>query len=80
MNRASKFKGTFDHTRLYSLREWRRASRAFLDNHPECWLCGNVASVTDHKQPHKGNLQLFWEVTNWQPLCIQCHNAKSAKE
>ncbi|WP_144469068.1 HNH endonuclease signature motif containing protein, partial [Bacillus pumilus] len=30
--------------------------------------------------PHKGDKKLFWDSSNWQPLCASCHNRKTAKE
>ena len=38
------------------------------------------ATVVDHITPHKGNQQLFWDRNNWQPLCKQCHDRKTATE
>ena len=70
--------------RGYGLR-WRYASRLYRKQNPLCAGClekGRVrhARVTDHIIPHKGDMSLFWDRTNWQGLCIPCHNAKSAKE
>ena len=37
--------------------------------------------VVDHKEPHKGNEVLFWDQSNWQSLCKDCHDSlKQAKE
>ncbi|WP_233882799.1 HNH endonuclease [Brevibacillus laterosporus] len=38
------------------------------------------ATVVDHIVPHKGDKTLFWDRKNWQPLCEQCHNRKTARE
>jgi 5-methylcytosine-specific restriction protein A len=38
------------------------------------------SEVVDHIIPHKGDPNLFWDVENWQGLCVVCHNIKSAKE
>jgi 5-methylcytosine-specific restriction protein A len=74
------------HQRGYDAR-WQKARAAFLA-FPEnalCRLCqahGRIvaATVVDHITPHRGDLRLFWNPTNWQPLCKRCHNAKSAQE
>ena len=29
----------------------------------------------DHKRPHKGDYNLFWDSDNWQGLCASCHSA-----
>ncbi len=65
--------------RLYDLRRWRRASRLFLQAHPMCVMCEQVgkatlARVVDHKVPHRGDEELFFDQGNWQGLCLSCHN------
>ena len=57
----------------------------FLAAHPLCALCqrdGRVmpAAVVDHITPHRGDQTLFWDESNWQPLCKRCHDAKTARE
>lgn len=64
---------------------WQRARLGFLRRYPLCRTCENdgrteVACVVDHIVPHKGDMVLFWDRSNWQPLCVSCHNAKTAKE
>ncbi len=61
---------------------WRRESKLFLQKHPLCCECkrhGRItpATVVDHITPHKGNQKLFWDKTNWQPLCKRCHDIKT---
>ncbi|WP_415405336.1 HNH endonuclease [Tateyamaria sp. SN3-11] len=41
--------------------------------HTHCG-CGQRATLVDHITPHKGDTNLFWDRTNWQPLCITCHS------
>ena len=70
--------------RLYNYR-WAKASRAYLNNNPLCVECKKnnkitPARVTDHIVPHKGNKKIFWDRSNWQPLCDSCHSRKTAKE
>ena len=57
----------------------------FLAAHPLCDLCqrdGRVmpAAVVDHITPHRGDQTLFWDESNWQPLCKRCHDTKTARE
>jgi len=33
-----------------------------------------VADVVDHIVPHKGDHKLFWDPSNHQALCKQCHD------
>lgn len=57
----------------------------FLRAYPLCAECerqGRVApaTVVDHIIPHKGNYDLFWDMSNWQSLCKPCHDRKTARE
>ncbi len=72
------------HQRGYGAR-WRKARLAFLREHPWCVMCERegrlrAAEVVDHIVPHKGDYERFWDQSNWQPLCIRHHNAKTARE
>jgi 5-methylcytosine-specific restriction endonuclease McrA len=72
------------HQRGYDAK-WTKARDAFLDQHPLCVECSkkdyiNPATVVDHIIPHKGDKVLFWDETNWQPLCETHHNIKTATE
>lgn len=60
---------------------WQKARADFL-SHPDnvlCVMCTDrghttVATVVDHIIPHKGDMKLFWDRKNWQPLCAPCHD------
>lgn len=66
---------------------WQKARRSFLAQ-PENVLCRSCAireivvpaTVVDHIIPHRGDRALFWDRSNWQPLCKQCHDRKTAAE
>jgi len=65
--------------------KWKKARDGFLVSHPLCAECEDAgrttaAGVVDHKIPHKGDMILFWDKSNWQSLCAPCHNRKSAME
>ena len=68
--------------------KWQKARETYL-NRPENVLCKKClerdrvepATVVDHVIPHKGDVKLFWDSKNWQPLCKPCHDgAKQAEE
>ncbi|WP_370158461.1 HNH endonuclease signature motif containing protein [Salipiger bermudensis] len=59
---------------------WDRAKAEFLREHPFCRRCGERAAVVDHKTPHRGNQDLFWDRSNWQPLCTTCHSSAKQRE
>jgi 5-methylcytosine-specific restriction protein A len=71
-------------TQLYGP-AWRRESKQFLEQNRWCiehLAIGEVvpATVTDHRVPHRGNEKRFWDKKNWQPLCKQHHDRKTALE
>lgn len=64
---------------------WRKVSKQFLKAHPLCKQCEQSnrliqATVVDHIKPHRGNMELFWDKSNWQPLCKKCHDRKTGRE
>ena len=67
-------------------RRWDSARRTFLRRHPLCRYCeqqGKLtpATVVDHIIPHRGDSRLFWDSSNWQPLCKRHHDStKQAEE
>lgn len=78
---ASRMRGTRTE-RGYS-NAWLRASKLFLMRHPLCAECARhgiatPATEVDHIIPHRGNMKLFWDRSNWQPLCHECHSRKTA--
>lgn len=65
---------------LYGSTAYRRARDAFMAAHQVCAICGAPATDLDHINPHRGDLKLFWDTDNWQPLCASCHSRKTARE
>jgi 5-methylcytosine-specific restriction protein A len=64
---------------------WRKSRAAFLKRHPLCVHCEcdhrlTPATVVDHITPHRGDMLVFWDQGNWQPLCKMHHSRKTAKE
>jgi 5-methylcytosine-specific restriction protein A len=65
--------------------KWKRESATYLLTFPWCAECQRQgkqtrANVVDHITPHRGDQPLFWNRHNWQPLCKQCHDSKTARE
>jgi 5-methylcytosine-specific restriction protein A len=67
---------------------YKNARKYFLKKNPFCVKCAKdkgeynpsrlvKAEVLDHIVPHKSDYSLFWDQTNWQALCKQCHNRKT---
>ena len=70
--------------RGYSYR-WRCVAKHFLQKHPICAECERrgvirMATCVDHITPHRGDRALFWDSSNWQSLCQECHSRKTAAE
>lgn len=64
---------------------WRKARAQFLQAHPLCEECmrqGKYTKATDvdHIIPHRGDLVLFWDQSNWQALCHSHHSRKSGTQ
>ena len=68
--------------------KWQKARAAFLDepDNTLCVMCSadnrvTIATVVDHRLPHRGDMTLFWDRSNWQPLCKFHHDShKQAEE
>ena len=64
---------------------WLKASKEFAREFPLCANCEKkgiikLGQCTDHIVPHKGDVELFWDRSNWQRLCNVCHGEKTAAE
>jgi 5-methylcytosine-specific restriction protein A len=59
---------------------WRKASAAFLallGNERCACGCGRVANMVDHRTAPKGDMDLFWDRSNWQPFNLDCNRRKA---
>ena len=70
----------------YSLARWRRLRWACLVRDLfTCQRCGKIEAdtsqlVADHKTPHQGDPDLFWDFDNLQCLCKPCHDSDKQSE
>jgi len=58
---------------------WQKARKHYLAKHPLCEMHSSkgqyvYATVVDHIRPHRGDMALFWDSSNWQALCKACHD------
>ncbi|QBF27464.1 HNH endonuclease [Pseudomonas tructae] len=66
--------------------KWQKAREQYLRDNPLCVYCARqghtvAAGVVDHVVAHRGDMNLFWDQGNWQPLCKPCHDSvKQAEE
>ena len=66
-------------------KRWAKARLRFLAAHPLCHVCRDagrveVATVVDHLIPHRGDVQLFWNESNWSAKCKTHHDEKTRLE
>ncbi len=67
-------------TYLYKTRAWQVLRQAQLSRKPICERCfarGAVtaADVVNHKTPHRGDLELFYDDANLESVCKPCHDS-----
>ena len=70
-----------EYQKQYNNQRWVMYRKQYLAEHPYCInydTCHNLATVVDHIIDHEGDYQRFWEHTNHQPMCKQCHDKKTA--
>ena len=65
--------------RHYSTARWKRLRAAQLQRQPLCeahLAVGQVvaARVVNHREPHRGDLALFFDPANLQSVCASCHD------
>lgn len=55
---------------------WDRERTAYLAVHSTCRFreCGAPATAIHHIIPHRGDRSLFWNRSNWMPVCQPCHD------
>jgi 5-methylcytosine-specific restriction enzyme A len=68
-----------DYRHFYNKRQWRRRSQAQKRRAPLCQIClseGQItpAEISDHVQPHKGNINSFI-LGELQSLCRHHHES-----
>jgi len=78
--RAKEYRGS----REYDKSRWKKARIAYLKQNPLCVECANAgtveaANVVDHIIPHRNDMGIFWDVSNWQSLCTMHHNQKTGR-
>lgn len=73
-----------EYNHLYQTSKWRKIRNAFLIANPLCVMCltdgmYSPATVCDHIDPHKGNIDLFYRGP-FQALCKTHHDGAKAKQ
>ncbi len=60
---------------------WDAAAKAYLRFNPLCVYCAErgidtPSECVDHRTPHRGDMDLFWDADNWAAACIACNSSK----
>jgi len=73
--------------RWYHTARWKRLRiEVFARDMFTCQMCGRLQGntsklVADHRRPHRGNAQLFWDMNNLQTLCDSpCHSSAKQRD
>lgn len=72
--RAGEWSDWYTHSR------WRSLRKRFLFANPLCIMCEKegrleLATVVDHRTPHRGDRVLFWDESNLDALCKRHHDS-----
>ena len=66
---------------FYNSERWRKLRREVIRETPYCVCCGSTSNLTvDHIVAPRGNEELFYDKTNLQVLCKDCHDLKTVQE
>lgn len=68
----------------YSTVAWKRLRKKQLSIQPLCKFCLEKDIITpadtvDHIKPHKGNMKLFFDISNLQSLDKSCHSSRKQR-
>lgn len=70
---------------LYNRKAWKVLRAAHLREHPFCVKClargiHTLGTIVDHRIPHRGNMDLFFDPHNLQTLCPPDHSSEKQLE
>lgn len=69
---------------LYNKKRWHDLRAAILRKQPVCQDpfkigCHEPSTIGDHIKDHDGDLRVFYDFSNLQGLCKQCHDRKTGE-
>lgn len=65
--------------KMYQSQDWRKYRWRFLHYNKNCFTCNEKATVVDHIEPHKCDVEKFENPLNHMPLCKRCHDYVTGK-
>jgi len=72
----NKHRRNSDSRSFYNSSRWRRLRGSYIKGNPLCVVCGRIGKVVDHIQEIRDG-GAKWETSNFQTLCLSCHNRKT---
>lgn len=71
--------------RYYDTKAWKKLRLRQLNKEPLCCMCKAIgyitpAEVVDHIEPHRGKHSKFYDESNLQSLCKQCHDRHKQRQ
>jgi 5-methylcytosine-specific restriction protein A len=68
---------------LLAAGDWSLIAKLPSGRYPPCIDCLTNGVITeanevDHEIPHRGDMRLFWDESNWRARCHSCHSRKTA--
>lgn len=69
----------------YNTARWKKLRAIVLAASPYCTRCEADGIVTpsdtvNHRVPHKGDFELFWDMENLEAVCKSCHSRTIQRE
>lgn len=64
---------------FYASKRWKILRDEVRQAEPFCRICGQLMTDVDHVVPHRGDEALFFDRSNLQGLCLECHSAKTRR-
>ena len=62
------------------IKQWWKLRAGVRKHAKRCAFCktafGADFPIVDHIKPHRGDVTLFLDALNLQPLCVTCHNKR----
>ena len=80
MSSDARSEAAIGYRRWYRTKRWRTLRAGQLARDPWCWMCresghATVATVVDHRRPHRGEPALFFAADNLASLCAVHHSS-----
>lgn len=72
------------YVKWYKTAAWAKLRKKQLSKQPLCEFCLekgiiSAADTVDHKVPHRGNMDLFFDIGNLQSLDKSCHSSQKQR-